>query len=209
MIDTGKTGEFRYDVSDVRDQDETTPGITPPQTVGPYVHIGLTLDGAELMATDADGETVEVSFTVFDGSGAPIADAMIELWQARADGTFNAPNDPRTGSAATAEGFRGLGRGMVDPTGTVTFTTVVPGRIDADQAPHLNVGVFARGMLERLYTRLYFPENAQANAADPVYASVPEERRELLVATKTDGGYHLDIHVQHEDASAETPFFRI
>lgn len=209
MIDTGKTGEFRYPVSDVRDQDETTPGITPSQTVGPYVHIGLTLDGAELMATDADGETVEVSFTVFDGSGSPIADAMIELWQARPDGTFNAPNDPRTGEAATAEGFRGLGRAMVDETGTATFTTLVPGRIDADQAPHLNVGVFARGMLERLYTRLYFPENAEANATDPVYGSVPEERRELLVATKTDAGYHLDIHVQHEDANAETPFFRI
>ena len=196
MIDTGKTGEFRYPVSTITDQDETTAGITPSQTVGPYVHIGLTLEGSEQVATAEDGD------------GEPIADAMVEIWQTRPDGTFNAPNDPRTGAAATADGFRGLGRAMADETGTATFTTLLPGAFDG-QAPHLNVGVFARGMLERLFTRLYFPENTDANAADPVLTEVGEQRRGALVAEQTGQGYHLTIRVQHDDPNVETPFFRV
>ena len=208
MIDTGKTGEFRYPVSTITDQDETTAGITPSQTVGPYVHIGLTLAGSEKVATAQDGDAREISFTVLDGDGEPIADAMVEIWQTRPDGTFNAPNDPRTGSAATVDGFRGLGRAMADETGTATFTTLLPGAFDG-QAPHLNVGVFARGMLERLFTRLYFPDNTDANAADPVLAEVGEQRRGALVAEQTERGYHLTIHVQHDDPDVETPFFRV
>ncbi|HZK32794.1 MAG TPA: protocatechuate 3,4-dioxygenase subunit alpha [Corynebacterium sp.] len=208
MIDTGKTGEFRYPVSSITDQDETTAGITPSQTVGPYVHIGLSLEGSERMAGPGDGDAQEISFTVLDGAGDPIADAMIEIWQTRPDGTFNAPNDPRTGTAATVEGFRGLGRGMVDDSGTTTFTTLLPGSFEG-QAPHLNVGVFARGMLERLFTRLYFPENTAANAADPVLQAVAESRRGNLIAERTERGYHLTVHVQHEDPDLETPFFRV
>ncbi|WIM70380.1 protocatechuate 3,4-dioxygenase subunit alpha [Corynebacterium suedekumii] len=199
MIDTHKTGEFRYDVSDIRDQDEAEFGITPSQTVGPYVHIGLTLEGSELIAPDDAADTVEVTVSVTDGNGDPVADAMIEIWQTRPDGTYNTDE---------VDGFRGLGRGMVDDTGAVTFTTLVPGATD-EEAPHLKVGVFARGMLERLYTRLYFPENAEANAADPVLALVDAARRDLLAARAVDGGYRLDIVVQHEDAEKETPFFRV
>ena len=94
------------------------------------------------------------------------------------------------------EGFRGLGRGMADETGTVTFTTLRPGATE-EEAAHLKVGVFARGMLERLYTRLYFPEND--NSSDPVLELVDAARRELLIAEPVDGGYRKTIVMQHAD----------
>lgn len=195
MIDTHKTGEFRYEVSDIRDQDEAEFGITPSQTVGPYVHIGLTLENSEIIATE--GDTIEVTFSVIDGNGDPVADAMIEIWQTRPDGTYNTDE---------VEGFRGLGRGMVDETGTVTFTTLRPGATE-EEAAHLKVGVFARGMLERLYTRLYFPDND--NSADPVLELVDAARRDLLIAEPVDGGYRKTIVMQHADPGKETPFFRV
>lgn len=203
MIDSDPKNEMRWEVSAIRDQDEAEFGITPSQTVGPYVHIGLTLDNSEQIVEPGAEGAVEISFTVTDGGGDPIGDAMIEIWQADPQGVFNSPLDPR--AEATTEGFRGLGRGMVDDQGEVTFTTLVPGAHDKEEAPHLKVGVFARGILERLYTRLYFPDND--NSADPVLAAVPESRRDLLIAKRTDTGYHLDIRVQHEDADRETPFF--
>lgn len=195
MIDTHKTGEFRYEVSDIRDQDEAEFGITPSQTVGPYVHIGLTLEDSEIIATE--GDTIEVTFSVIDGNGDPVADAMIEIWQTRPDGTYNTDE---------VEGFRGLGRGMVDETGSVTFTTLRPGATE-EEAAHLKVGVFARGMLERLYTRLYFPEND--NSSDPVLELVDAARRDLLIAEPVDGGYRKTIVMQHADPEKETPFFRV
>ncbi|QGU05313.1 protocatechuate 3,4-dioxygenase subunit alpha [Corynebacterium comes] len=213
MIDTHKTGEFRYPVSDILDQDEAGFGITPSQTVGPYVHIGLTLEDSEKIVPEGTEGAVHVTTTVIDGNGDPIADAMIEIWQTDGQGVFNSPLDPRTGGKASAEGFRGLGRGMVDETGSVTFTTLLPGAIEVDgrdtEAPHLKLGLFARGMLERLYTRLYFPENTEANAVDPVLQLVDESRRHLLVAEKNGNGYRLNIVVQHEDPARETPFFLI
>ncbi len=213
MIDTSNATEFRYPVSGIRDQDEAEFGITPSQTVGPYVHIGLTLEDSEKIVPDGTEGAVHVTTIVIDGNGDPITDAMIEVWQAGADGVFNSPLDPRTGDRATAEGFRGLGRGMVDATGSVTFTTILPGALTPEggeaEAPHLKLGVFARGMLERLYTRLYFPENTEANAADPVLSAVPAERRNLLVAEAADDGYRLTIVIQHEDPTRETPFFRV
>lgn len=199
MIDTGKHDGFRYpdSANDLLDQDQTEFGITPSQTVGPYVHIGLTLEDSNILTSE--GDAVDISFTVLDGDGTPIADAMIELWQARPDGTFNTDSH---------DGFRGLGRGMADDNGEVTFTTLVPGGFN-DEAPHINVGVFARGMLERLYTRLYFPDNSDANKTDPVLQVVDEPRRALLIADKTERGYSMTIHVQHTDPNQETPFFRI
>lgn len=201
MIETGIHDGFRYldTVNDAPDQDHTDFGITPSQTVGPYVHIGLTLDNSETMASASDGDTVDISFTVLDGDGDAIADAMIELWHARPDGSFN---------TQSPDGFRGLGRGMADDNGQVTFTTLKPGGFGGE-APHLNVGVFARGMLERLNTRLYFPEHSDDNAADPILQNIDERRRNLLVAEKTLSGYAMTIRVQHIDPALETPFFRI
>lgn len=203
MIDSDPKNEMRWEVSPIRDQDEAGFGITPSQTVGPYVHIGLTLENSEHLVEPGTPAAVEVSFTVTDGGGDPISDAMIEIWQADRAGVFNSPLDPR--AEVSVDGFRGLGRGMADDRGAVTFTTVVPGAHDDHESPHLKVGVFARGMLERLYTRLYFPEND--NGSDPVLAAVPESRRGLLIAEQTERGYHLDITVQHDDPERETPFF--
>ncbi|WP_311357337.1 protocatechuate 3,4-dioxygenase subunit alpha [Corynebacterium riegelii] len=200
MIDTGKTGEFRYPVrSTYRDQDDVEFGLTPSQTVGPYVHIGLEVDGTELLVDENDPNAVEVTFSVFDGDGAPIADAMVEIWQADQDGKFNTDS---------VEGFRGLGRAMADETGTARFVTVVPGGYEGE-APHLLVGVFARGILERLYTRLYFPEDTAALETDPVLSELDASRRPLLIAEARDGGYHLDIRLQDTDPAKETPFFSL
>lgn len=214
MIDSDPNGPFRYPVSDIRDQDEAEPGIMPSQTVGPYVHIGLTWPGAENLVAEGTDGAVEVTFRVIDGAGHLIKDAMIEIWQAGPDGVYPSPLDPRAGEDAGREGFRGLGRGMVGETGEVTFRTLRPGAAPAPEggteAPHLKVGVFARGMLERLYTRMYFPEQADANAADPVLTVVPADRRALLVAAD-DGAdaYRMDIVMQHGDPTRETPFFAL
>lgn len=200
MIDTGKTGEFRYEVpNQPRTQDSVEFGLTPSQTVGPYVHIGLELEGSELLIDAAHPEAVKVTFTVVDGDGEPVKDAMLEIWQANSEGVFN---------TTEVEGFRGLGRSMADETGTAEFLTIVPGATEGE-APHLKVGVFARGILERLYTRMYFPENTEQHQADPVLSLLDAARRELLVAEKTSDGYHLDIVLQHADAQQETPFFRV
>ena len=214
-IDKSPNGEFRYGDPVAGDQDEAGFGIMPSQTVGPYVHIGLIRDGAEILADGKDA--VEITVTTIDGDGTPISDSMVEFWQPDEKGVFNSEFDPRR-DKVSAEGFRGLGRAFADETGTSTLKTIIPGQLDAIEgyapaaqveAPHIKVGVFARGMLERLYTRLYFPEFAEANAQDPVLQLVDEKRRDLLIAQKTEKGYHFDIYVQHVDPDKETPFFDI
>lgn len=202
MIDTGKNGEFRYEQSTIVDQDEAEFGITPSQTVGPYVHIGLTLEGAEHLVEPGSKGAISFTVAATDGNGDPISDAMFELWQADEQGVHNSDLDPRRTQAATVDGFRGLGRAMANEKGEATFTTVIPGAFD-DEAPHFKIGLFARGILERLYTRAYLPEVDLSS--DPVLAVVPQERRELLVAQKTDDGFRFDIKVQAE--TNETPFF--
>ncbi|WP_416562081.1 protocatechuate 3,4-dioxygenase subunit alpha [Nocardia testacea] len=184
-------------------------GPTPSQTVGPFLHIGLPWpDGPDVVAPGTDG-AITVTVTVSDGARTPITDALVEIWQANREGVFEHPDDPRP---QTDPAFRGFGRCPADPTGTARFTTVKPGALilgeDATEAPHLNVSIFARGMLNRLVTRLYFPDEQSANAADPVLSALPEARRHRLIATATAEGYHLDIVVQDADPDgAETPFF--
>lgn len=214
MIDSDPNGPFRYPVSDIRDQDEAGFGLTPSQTVGPYVHIGLTWDGGEEMVPAGTPGAIDVAFTITDGAGHLIEDAMIEIWQADADGVYPSPLDERAGEDAGRQGFRGLGRGMVDDNGDLSFRTIRPGATPTTdggtEAPHLKVGIFARGMLERLYTRLYFPEQTEANAADPVLAVVPEDRRDLLIATaEGQDSYRMTVVMQHEDPTRETPFFAL
>lgn len=204
MIDTGKNGEFRYEQSTITDQDEAEFGITPSQTVGPYVHIGLSLEDSHLMVEPGTEGAIELEITVVDGNGDPIADAMFEIWQAGPDGVHNSDLDPNRTTPATVDGFRGLGRAMADANGAATFTTLTPGAV-GDEAPHFKVGVFARGMLERLYTRAYLPDADLS--ADPVLSAVPDDRRDLLVATETGNGYRFDITVQSEQG--ETPFFAL
>ncbi|MGB7361662.1 MAG: protocatechuate 3,4-dioxygenase subunit alpha [Rhodococcus sp. (in: high G+C Gram-positive bacteria)] len=185
-------------------------GQTPSQTVGPYLHIGLPWpDGPDVVPAGTAG-LIEISITLSDGAGQPITDGMIETWQADAAGRFDHADDPRGRARPTPTGFRGFGRAVADHTGTARVRTVKPGALPAEdgmvEAPHIDVGVFARGMLERLVTRIYFPDEPDANAQDPVLASLPEHRRSALIATEVPGGYHVDVVVQ-SDRGDETPFF--
>jgi protocatechuate 3,4-dioxygenase alpha subunit len=180
-------------------------GSTPSQTVGPYLHIGLTWEDGAFVVPEGTPGAVWVRGALYDGAGEVITDGMIETWQADAEGRFDHPDDPR----GATSGFRGFGRSDTR-SGEFAIHTVMPGPVpDLDgepQAPHIDVSVFARGMLHRTVTRIYFPEHADANAADPVLRSVPAERRGTLIAAATDDGYRFDVRVQGE---GETVFFDV
>jgi protocatechuate 3,4-dioxygenase alpha subunit len=189
---------------------------TPSQTVGPYFAYGLTGDqygyplkgiaNGTMARSDTEGERIRIEGGVFDGGGEPVPDAMIELWQADARGRYAHPADPR-GSNASFTGFGRFGTGT-DAESRFVFDTIKPGRVDGEQAPHINVIVMMRGLLVHAFTRIYFSDEAAANAHDPVLSGVPTERRQTLIAqrTTTPSGtvYRFDIHMQGE---AETVFF--
>jgi protocatechuate 3,4-dioxygenase, alpha subunit len=192
-------------------------GITPSQTVGPYFKYGLTPNGEyawndaftnNLITSDVSGERIRVEGTVFDGDGAQVPDCMLEIWQADAQGRFSDPQDAR---ALPNSSFKGFGRVGTDAKGGYSFDTIKPGQVpDPDgkpQAPHILLAVYARGMLLHLYTRIYFDDEA-SNAADPVLALVPADRRATLIARKAASNptYVLDIHLQGDN---ETVFFDV
>ncbi len=198
---------------------ETKPqGITPSQTLGPFFAYGLTPAGQyewndgftnNLVTADTAGERIRIEGRVFDGDGKPVPDCMLEIWQADASGNFADPKDQR---ALPNSKFRGFGRCGTDPNGDYAFDTIKPGQVpDPDgkpQAPHILLAIFARGMLLHNYTRIYLDGEA-ANAADPVLALVPSDRRATLIASRALGGngvYRFDIHLQGSD---ETVFFEI
>jgi protocatechuate 3,4-dioxygenase alpha subunit len=184
-------------------------GCTPSQTVGPYLALVLPwTDGCDVVDPGTTG-TVTIVGRMFDGAGDPIPDGLVETWQADPDGRFNHPDDPR-GSQRYA-GFRGFGRCPTDKEGNFTIRTVKPGALPAGggatEAPHLDVSVFARGLLNRVVTRLYFPDEADANALDPVLRELPADVARALVAVpEADGSLRFDIHLQ---GPLETPFFRV
>ena len=186
---------------------------TGSQTVGPFFAYGLTprqygydfpqvADGT--IAGDAvPGERIRVAGLVLDGQGQPIEDALVEIWQADSKGVFAGPQ--RTAN----DGFTGFGRcgTGTDPERRFVFDTIRPGAPGPGQAPHLSVIVFMRGMLVHVYTRIYFPDEAAANARDPVLAAVPEARRGTLIARPDGPGrYRFDIRMQ---GANETVFFDI
>lgn len=178
---------------------------TPSQTVGPYLHIGLSWPDGRYVVPEGTPGAVWIRGRVLDGNGEVITDAVIETWQADPDGRFDHPDDPR----GAVPGFRGFGRSDTVDGGFAVHTVLpgpVPGADGAPQAPHVDVSVFARGMLDRTVTRIYFPEHADAHAADPVLRSVPAERRATLIATRTDDGYTFDVRLQGE---RETVFFDV
>lgn len=179
-------------------------GTTPSQTVGPFLSIGLPWDdGPELVAPATPGAVV-IRGRVSDGAGAPVPDAMIEIWHADPDGRFPHPDDPR--GAVSRPGLRPFGRCATDADGSYWFRTLRPGRVDAEQAPHIDVLVFARGLLKHLVTRIYFPDEAAANGDDPVLRSLPPGERSLLVAEPDADGLRFDIRLQ---GTGETPFFAV
>ncbi|HEV7898564.1 MAG TPA: protocatechuate 3,4-dioxygenase subunit alpha [Planosporangium sp.] len=188
-----------------------TLGLTPSQTVGPFLHLALPWpDGPNVVPEGTPGSIV-ITGRVLDGAGQPVTDGLVETWQADPAGRFAHADDPRGAPASSVPGFRGFGRCPTDAEGHFHILTVKPGPLptpDGDtEAPHLNVSVFGRGLLDRVVTRLYFPDEAQANAADPVLSAIAEPaRRFTLVATPTDDGYHLEIRLQGEH---ETVFFDV
>ena len=182
-------------------------GTTPSATVGPYLAIGLTwADGAWAAAEGSEGG-IWIRGRVLDGNGDVVPDAMVETWQADPDGGFPSPEDPR--GAAQYPGFRGYARAQT-LSGEFAVFTLKPGRVpDGEgglQAPHVDVSVFARGLLDRVVTRVYFADEPDANAEDAVLRMLPEDRRETLLATPTDDGYRLDVHLQGD---RETVFFAV
>jgi protocatechuate 3,4-dioxygenase alpha subunit len=201
--------------------------ITPSQTVGPYFAYGLAPHsrcdwkpnanydsketvGADLVTPDASGTKVRIEGRVLDGDGMPINDAMLEIWQADAQGRYAHPRDSR---ARTNAMFKGFGRSATDKDGAYSFDTVKPGAVAGPdgkpQAPHIVFCIYSRGMLRQVYTRLYFSDEA-ANDADPILTLVPADRRGTLIAHKETRGelpvYRFDIRVQGEN---ETVFFDI
>ncbi len=185
---------------------------TPSQTVGPFFHLGLDRPGwADLTAEGPSGERIVVEGQVTDGDGAPVPDALLELWQANAAGRYAHPDDART-EKPLDPCFRGFGRVATAADGRFRLITIrpgpVPGRGNALQAPHIAVAIFARGLLKQLFTRIYFAD-AKENEADPVLLSIDDPaRRATIVAVRLPGvdppTYRFDIVLQGE---RETVFF--
>jgi len=186
------------------------PGIgpTPSQTVGPFFHDAL-LDGdrSELVSPDHP-EAVRIEGTVYDGAGEPVSDTMVEIWQANGAGRYNDQADNRE-DLPLDEGFSGFGRSGTDAGSRFSFVTVKPGPAPLPagriQAPHIMVSVFARGLLKRVVTRIYFPDEEEANAADPVLSSIEDPKpRATLIARVEGDALRFDIHLQGEN---QTVFF--
>jgi protocatechuate 3,4-dioxygenase alpha subunit len=190
-------------------------GITPSQTVGPFFHFSLTpadydfrgIAGDNLITPDAVGTPIRIAGRLLDGAGDPVPDAMIEIWQADGAGRYAGSEPPANIR------FKGFGRAATSKQGAFGFTTIKPGAVPGPngrlQAPHVNVGVFARGMLKRLFTRIYF-DDEPANAGDAILALVPAERRATLMARRdgiSDGLalFVFDIRLQGD---GETVFFQ-
>jgi protocatechuate 3,4-dioxygenase, alpha subunit len=182
---------------------------TPSQTVGPYFAIGLPFDVGPFVVPEDTPGAIHITGTIYDGAGVPIPDFLLETWQADPDGRFADLH----GYGATSElpGFRGFARyGLEDGDGTFDIVTVKPGPVpglgNQMQAPHIDVSVFARGMLHRCVTRIYFADETEANASDPGLARVPADRWRTLLAQPSAHGYTIDFRFQGPD---ETVFFDV
>jgi protocatechuate 3,4-dioxygenase alpha subunit len=183
--------------------------LTPSQTVGPYFSMRLPWDEGPYVVPAGTPGAITIIGRLLDGAGDPIPDGLIETWQASPEGRFAHPDDPRGPVPDGDKAFRGFGRVPTGHDGSFKIVTLKPGALPAGdgavEAPHIDVSVFSRGMLDRSVTRIYFPDETEANAADPVLAQVPEDRRATLIAVPAaDGLLRFDIHMQGDD---ETVFF--
>jgi len=196
-------------------------GLTPSQTVGPFLAIGLPWADGPFVVPEGTPGAIEITGRVLDGAGEPVPDGMIETWQADPDGRFTHPDDPRGAPEPDGAAFRGFGRCATAPDGGYRIVTLRPGRLPAVQgegevgggteAPHLDVSVFARGLFDRVVTRIYFSDEPAANEADPVLASIadPDRRATLVAAAVTGdppGRFRFDIRLQ---GARETVFFDV
>jgi len=183
---------------------------TPSQTVGPFFHLGMARpEWADLTSENAEGERIAIEGRVLDGDGAPVPDAVIEVWQANAAGRYNHPDDRQQDKPLDLR-FRGFGRVATDAEGRFRLATIrpgpVPGRGNALQAPHINVAIFARGLLKHLYTRIYFADEPR-NAGDPLLAAIEDEAaRRTLLARRAEPAnpalYRFDIVLQGDSETA-------
>ena len=170
-----------------------SPRTTPSQTVGPFFAIGLPWpDGPDVVPAGTEG-AIWLRGRVLDGDREPIPDALVETWQADPAGRYETP------------GFRGFGRCATDDDGAWAIRTVKPGAVGG-QAPHVAISLFARGLLNRVVTRIYFDDEREANAADPVLAALDEVARATLIAVRGGDGYRFDMRIQGSD---ETAFFSV
>ncbi|MBJ3775432.1 protocatechuate 3,4-dioxygenase subunit alpha [Acuticoccus mangrovi] len=195
---------------------------TPSQTAGPYVHIGMvpTFAGVEntypedlgsgpLYSDGVKGEKITIKGRIFDGAGAPIRDACVEIWQADADGLYNSPAERR---GLSDRHFKGWGRAAVSgDNGVYVFETIVPGKVPLGdgrvQAPHIAFWIVARGINVGLHTRMYFPQESEANAVDPVLNRIEHPtRRATLIAEREGNVYTFDIRLQGD---GETVFLDV
>jgi len=186
---------------------------TPSQTVGPFFSRALLHEGwNDLAASGASGQPLVIAGRVLDGEGAPVPDALLEIWQANAAGRYDHPDDTR--DTPLDPYFRGFGRAGTDEQGRFRFRTIKPGPVPGAgtslQAPHINVSVFARGLLKRLVTRIYFPDEP-LNAHDPVLNSLRDAARRSTLIARPAGGkaepvLHFDLVLQGDN---ETVFFDI
>lgn len=169
---------------------------TPGQTIGPFYGFALPYEHGEKLVDLSHPRAVHLHGTVYDGQGATVPDSMLEIWQADEEGRV-----PSAPGSLLRDGytFTGWGRQAVDNAGGYSFTTLNPGATEEGKAPFIQMVVFARGLLNRLFTRIYLPEDTEALAADPLLASLPEERRRTLIAEReADGSLRFDVHLQGE-----------
>ena len=192
---------------------------TPSQTAGPYVHIGMTPNwaeirgvyetdpGATMVSPDTRGTRIIISGRIIDGAGVPVSDAVVEIWQADENGSYGPP-----ANAMARPAFTGWGRQPTNGEGVFLFETIKPGPVPGPDgrpmAPHVALWIVARGINIGLQTRIYFADEEEANARDFVLNRIPDpKRRATLIAQKEDGDvprYRLDIHLQ---GNCETVFF--
>lgn len=176
---------------------------TPGQTIGPFYHYALPYDGGESLVAPGTPGSVMLHGTVTDGAGAGLQDALIEIWQCDPSGR---PVQRQGSLHRDGHTFTGFGRVSTRRDGHYSFTTLEPGPSAPGRAPFVAVTVFARGLLNRLFTRIYLPDDTEALATDPLLRSVPQDRRSTLVATReADGSLRFDIRLQGDD---ETVFLR-
>jgi protocatechuate 3,4-dioxygenase, alpha subunit len=195
-------------------------GVTPSQTIGPFAAPCLTpnekgkqnypwqqLINGNLVTPDAVGERIRIEGRMFDAADAPIDGILFEIWQADGQGRYAHPRDPRRTNAS----FKGFGRIESDMAGAFAFDTVKPGSVPGPngvpQAPHVVVAIHMRGILQHLFTRIYFSDEA-ANADDPILKLVPADRRDTIIARRDPAGavYRIDFRIQGD---RETVFFDI
>lgn len=176
---------------------------TPGQTIGPFYGYALPYDKGHELIHPSNPNAVRLHGVITDGQGTPIPDSMLEIWQADENGVI-----PQVAGSLDRDGFTftGFGRVSTDGAGHYTFSTVDPGPTEAGAAPFISLCVFARGLLNRVFTRIYLPEDEAALAADPLLSQLPADRRKTLIATREDdGSLRFDVRLQGDD---ETVFLK-